>query len=900
MILPISLLPAAKSLNNVKLFEIYDRKLLNKLLGSTVLNTDGWNNFENEKDQLTKYKDITYEAGLVGVRYRRSNGYRFGRVYPIHSLSLCSLRREIRHTIARDLFVDIDIANAHPELIYQTARYHGIKCSILEEYVKHREEKLLDVMKTYNVSRDSAKDLFIMLLYFGSFQTWLQNAKLDNSLKPNEFISKYIEERTHYGEWIETNNEAIAYDILQAKVRRNIFDYNEKASVVSIWCQEIEQRILYELYTHCKAKKYIDNDGIVVLCFDGIMLKKEKYTPSILKEFSKVIEEKLGYKLTFTNKELNQGYNELLANDTSSLNNRDSVDDTNNDDSDDSTEEELDYLENDATESETTDEELEEAELEESNSVDTRRVESKEKKKEKKLEDDRVKKQDKEFLKSLEIISHYQCAEIFYNQNPKKYIYSSIMGWLKYNKYNVIECHGKGIPDDIKSNITRDLHKYLIPIRNRMKPNSPSYVKDSKNINKLIKDCNNSKFLAGIIDFLSEMYVVRDIDTKLDANSNLFAFEDKVYDLSTYSIRDITPSDFISKTTRYKYATSNPAIRQKLTDFIKNIFMIDESDNDGLDVYNYYLITKAHSLFGNKLESCYINIGLGGNGKGTLISTLEKLAFGDYIYFTENTFITSQFRQGAPNPTLAECKGIRQLIIAEPSDENEFGKETAINAPFLKLITGNDRITTRQVHCKNFSYNPLFTPFIQTNTAPTIKKIDNGIMRRIKMINFPISFVDNPIGRYQKLRDSNLKIHLETEEYAREYLLLLLDIVNVNRNINTIRMPKRVEEQTKEYFDDNNITIDFIRRFVRHSERDTKCVDLFASYNAISNGNSNSVDIKAFIRSMVSNGFITKKRDGYKIFKNIEFIGFNNGLVSNTNIINDDTNSNTINNNIDI
>jgi len=885
MILPISLLPATKSLHNIKLFEIYDRKLLDKLLGSSMLNTDAWNNFENEKDHLAKYKDITYEAGLVGVRYRRSNDYKFGRVYPVHSLSLCSLRREVRHTIARDLFVDIDIVAAHHQFIYQTARYHGIKCSILEEYVKHREEKLLDVMKTYNVSRDSAKDLFIILLYFGSFKTWLENAKLDNSLKPNEFICKYIEERTHYGEWIETNNELIAYDILQAKVKRNIFDYNEKASLVSIWCQEIEQRILYELYTYCKAKKYIDNDGIAVLCFDGIMLKKEKYTPNILEEFSKVIEDKLGYKLTFTKKELNQGYNELLANDTSSINNPEELNDANSDSEEDASDEEL----------EATDEEIEE-----SNSADTRRVESKDKKKARKLEDDKIKKQDKEFLKSLEIISHYQCAEIFYNQNPKKYIYSSIMGWLKYNKYNVIECHGKGIPDDIKSNITKDLHKYLIPIRNRMKPNSPSYVKDSKNINKLIKDCNNSKFLAGIIDFLSEMYVVRDIDTKLDANPNLFAFEDKVYDISTYSIRDISPSDFISKTTRYKYAPSNPDIRQKITDFIKNIFMLDESDNDGLDVYNYYLTTKAHSLFGNKLESCYINIGLGGNGKGTLISTLEKLAFGDYIYFTENTFITSQFRQGAPNPTLAECKGIRQLIIAEPSDENEFGKETAINAPFLKLITGNDRITTRQVHCKNFSYNPLFTPFIQTNTAPTIKKIDNGIMRRIKMINFPISFVDNPIGRYQKLRDSNLKIHLETEEYAREYLLLLLDVVNANRNINTIRMPKRVEEQTKEYFDDNNITIDFIRRFVRHSERDTKCIDLFASYNAIANGNSNSVDIKDFIRSMISNGFITKKRDGYKIFKNIEFIGFNNGLVSNTNIINGETNSNTIDNNIDI
>ena len=152
------------------------------------------------------------------------------------------------------------------------------------------------------------------------------------------------------------------------------------------------------------------------------------------------------------------------------------------------------------------------------------------------------------------------------------------------------------------------------------------------------------------------------------------------------------------------------------------------------------------------------------------------------------------------------------------------------------------------------------------------------------MINFPISFVDNPIGKYQKLRDSNLKIHLETVEYAREYLLLLLDVVNGNRNINAIRMPKRVEEQTKEYFDDNNITIDFIRRFVRHSERDTKCLELYSSYKVLSQ-EDNTVDLKTFIRSMVSNGFIVKKTDGFRKFKNIEFIGFNS---LNTNTITSD------------
>lgn len=208
---------------------------------------------------------------------------------------------------------------------------------------------------------------------------------------------------------------------------------------------------------------------------------------------------------------------------------------------------------------------------------------------------------------------------------------------------------------------------------------------------------------------------------------------------------------------------------------LKNIFMVDNTDKDGEDVLNYYLITKAHSLFGNKLEHCFIDVGSGGNGKGTIISTLEKKAFGDYIYFTENTFITSQFRQGAPNPTLANCKGIRQLIISEPAEEDEIGRATTLNMPFIKTITGNDDITTRQLFGKNISFKPLFTPFIQTNGLPNIKKIDDGVKRRLRIRNFPISFVDNPIPdcKYQKKKDMTIKTKLESVEYGREYLLLL-------------------------------------------------------------------------------------------------------------------------------
>ena len=92
---------------------------LNKLINSDLLNTVQWTagniTFENEKQQLQMLNKLI-KNNKLRVKYARPK-YNLGRVYPAKSLSLCSIRREIRHTLAHDKYVDIDIANCHPELL---------------------------------------------------------------------------------------------------------------------------------------------------------------------------------------------------------------------------------------------------------------------------------------------------------------------------------------------------------------------------------------------------------------------------------------------------------------------------------------------------------------------------------------------------------------------------------------------------------------------------------------------------------------------------------------------------------------------------------------------------------------------------------------------------------------
>jgi P4 family phage/plasmid primase-like protien len=819
----ISLKSVKSQLDGIKLFEVFNKTNLNKLIDSNVLNTTPWNNFENEKQQLEDYRhqSVNYEFcgnindyGIVPVKYKRVNGYSFGRVYPIKSLSLCTIRREIRHTIGNDIYIDIDISNCHPELIYQTCKHHNIKCDILEEYVKNRDNKLEEVQNKYSVSREQAKKLFIILLYFGSFNTWVKELNLenlDNNINPTEFITNFINERNVYGKAIEDVNEDIYLEVQSNKTKKNQFEYNEMASVVSIWCQEIENRILETVYKYCLKKKYI-KDKLAVLCYDGIMIEISKFKLSILDEFTKLIRDTFGYNLKYVQKKLNEGYNNLLDNKTSieSMSEEDDIEDIDS------------SINNDSI-------------------CD-------------------IKKSDKKFFKNLEFVSHSQMAEIFYNLNRDKYVYSSISGWYKYNEYYVLECTGNNLPSGLNTHISKCLLEYLIPIRNRMKPNNPTYVKDCKNLNKLIKDVSNAGYIFGIIRFLQDLYSNENIDNKVDNNSNLIAFIDKVFDKKILNFRDIRPDDYISKTTRYKYKKSDKKIRKNIRDIVKSIFEDDEMEI-------YFLKMKAHSLFGNIGENVFICTGSGSNGKG-LIGTAEKGAYGDYIMTTENTFLTSTFKQGQANSTLGNCKGIRNLIISEPSDMDEFQRETPLNTAFLKLITGNDDITTRELYKSNFSFKPLFTPWLQANHMPYIKKIDKGIMRRIKVICFPYMFVDNPIERWERKIDRSLKALFETEDYYREYMLLLLDIFVEHNNYDSIKIPDSVMSESSKYFNDNNPVKNFIDSFIKHSAGNKiKSSEVKAHFD---DNFEEKLTSSLFLKAMKTNGYDTIMHHGYKKFIDID------------------------------
>ena len=298
-------------LGNVIFKEKIDLVVLTKLIKSNLLQEypAEWINehslpYKVEEEHLVKIRSAAGKLGVLNVKYGRAK-HGIGRFYPNKSISLGSLRRQIRHTLAMDDYVDIDIVNAHPVLLVQLCEANGIKCDKLMDYVNDRAKYLKMVETAYGVSeRDKQKNLFIRLLYFGSFDEWAKDNQIIDP-QPTDEIQLLMIELKRIGNWLVEKHKHLKKTLCSQK------DCNVLARITSYVLQEHERRILECVYDYLTVKQAIPEDN-AVLCFDGVMILKRFYKGEFLSELSEYVMGKTGFKVDFVQKEMNEGYRHLL------------------------------------------------------------------------------------------------------------------------------------------------------------------------------------------------------------------------------------------------------------------------------------------------------------------------------------------------------------------------------------------------------------------------------------------------------------------------------------------------------------------------------------------------------------------------------------------------------------
>ena len=308
----------------------------------------------------------------------------------------------------------------------------------------------------------------------------------------------------------------------------------------------------------------------------------------------------------------------------------------------------------------------------------------------------------------------------------------------------------------------------------------------------------------------------------LDTNKYLIGCRNGVYDLSLGTFRDAKPDDLISLSTKnfyYTYSWNDPCVIE-INTFLRKVFPRQE-------ILSYVMKMFASFLDGDIEEQFYIFTGNGSNGKSKLIE-LFQMSFGEYVGTLPVSLITGKRTQSSnATPELARMKG-KRLGVMHESNVSE-----SINLGLIKAISGGDTMYTRALHSDPIEFRPTFQMLLLCNDKPKkIDPYDYATWRRIVVINFNSSFVDNPDpeNSNQFKKDNNLykKLTLWKEGF---FWILVQYYIELKRHGNPI--PEQVVFDTNQYRKSNDFVGIFLKRYVERTRYTSDVIcgsDLYAKF----------------------------------------------------------------------
>jgi len=222
-------------------------------------------------------KNPNTSIGVLSVQYHPSatDSDGNGRLYAHKSLSLQGMYRMIRHTIAHEFYVDLDLVNAHPSLLaHVICPRYKLDCPRLLEYVNQREEIIEQILQVNpGVSRDCVKQTIISIINNGN--------KLYRELKKTTWLREFKSEMSAIIESLTELEPKMFDQIVHSKKS------NPEGSLISkLMCIE-ENTLLMDMYHYIKETLGENSAKSCVLCFDGIMIPREDFPKISVREMER-------------------------------------------------------------------------------------------------------------------------------------------------------------------------------------------------------------------------------------------------------------------------------------------------------------------------------------------------------------------------------------------------------------------------------------------------------------------------------------------------------------------------------------------------------------------------------------------------------------------------------------
>lgn len=238
--------------------------------GTTSLETmrkffTGFINRQQRIDDTVSFREVTY-------RQKFDNK---GRLFADGAVSLQCLARPIRHSLVDGIYVDLDIANAHPNILKQMMDAEKLDTHYLTKFTNNKA-KYIKMLTDKGVSEDRAKAMYLIIINKESHKIDKLHEKFAYKLS-----REVVKAQKHFstGEYSKRFKQYVAYKLktMKAKAERNGEVFNKE----NVWNQESKWLNFLITENENKAldgiRSAFNDDDRLILCFDGAMVPLDLY-----------------------------------------------------------------------------------------------------------------------------------------------------------------------------------------------------------------------------------------------------------------------------------------------------------------------------------------------------------------------------------------------------------------------------------------------------------------------------------------------------------------------------------------------------------------------------------------------------------------------------------------------